>query len=74
MEMFKLIPSVADYIWGGRRLIEEYGIKTDKDPAAEAPQPVKTESSRVRLLNRFGKITKKFAELTETSLSFSRYL
>ena len=36
MEMFKLIPSVADYIWGGRRLIEEYGIKTNKDPAAEA--------------------------------------
>ena len=36
MEMFKLIPSVADNIWGGRRLIEEYGIKTDKDPAAEA--------------------------------------
>ena len=36
MEMFKLIPSVADYIWGGRRPIEEYGIKTDKDPAAEA--------------------------------------
>ena len=36
MEMFKLIPSVADYIWGGRRLIEEYGIKTDKAPAAEA--------------------------------------
>ena len=36
MEMFKLIPSVADYIWGGRRLIEEYGIKTAKDPAAEA--------------------------------------
>lgn len=36
MVMFKLIPSVADYIWGGRRLIEEYGIKTDKDPAAEA--------------------------------------
>lgn len=36
MEMFKLIPSVADYIWGGRRLIEEYDIKTDKDPAAEA--------------------------------------
>ena len=36
MEMFKLIPSVADYIWGGRRVIEEYCIKTDKDPAAEA--------------------------------------
>lgn len=36
MEMFKLIPSVADYIWGGTRLIDEYGIKTDKNPAAEA--------------------------------------
>lgn len=36
MEMFKLIPTVADYIWGGTRLIDEYGIKTDKNPAAEA--------------------------------------
>ena len=27
MEMFKLIPTVADYIWGGTRLIDEYGIK-----------------------------------------------
>ena len=36
MEMFKLIPSVADYIWGGRRIIQEYAIKTDKAPAAEA--------------------------------------
>lgn len=36
MEMFKLNPSVADYIWGGTRLIDEYGIKTNKSPAAEA--------------------------------------
>lgn len=36
MEMVKLTPSVADNIWGGTRLIEEYGIKTDKNPAAEA--------------------------------------
>lgn len=36
MEMFKLIPHIADYIWGGTRLIDEYGIKTDKNPAAEA--------------------------------------
>lgn len=36
MEMFKLIPTIADYIWGGTRLIDEYGIKTDKNPAAEA--------------------------------------
>ena len=36
MEMFKLTPFVADYIWGGTRLIDEYGIKTDKNPAAEA--------------------------------------
>ncbi len=36
MEMFKLEPFIADYIWGGNRLIDEYGIKTDKNPAAEA--------------------------------------
>ena len=36
MEMVKLSPFVADNIWGGTRLITEYGIKTDKDPAAEA--------------------------------------
>ncbi len=36
MEMFKLTPTIADYIWGGTRLIDEYGIKTDKNPAAEA--------------------------------------
>ncbi len=34
--MVKLTPSVADNIWGGTRLITEYGIKTDKNPAAEA--------------------------------------
>ncbi len=36
MEMVKLTPHIADYIWGGTRLIDEYGIKTDKNPAAEA--------------------------------------
>ena len=36
MEMVKLTPSVADNIWGGTRLITEYGIKTEKRPAAEA--------------------------------------
>ncbi|MDD6276896.1 MAG: class I mannose-6-phosphate isomerase [Clostridia bacterium] len=36
MEIVKLSPSVADNIWGGTRLIDEYGIKTDKRPAAEA--------------------------------------
>lgn len=36
MEMVKLSPFVADNIWGGTRLITEYGIKTEKDPAAEA--------------------------------------
>lgn len=36
MEMVKLTPSVADNIWGGTRLITEYGIQTDKNPAAEA--------------------------------------
>ena len=36
MEIVKLAPSVADNIWGGTRLIDEYGIQTDKRPAAEA--------------------------------------
>ncbi len=28
--------NLKDYIWGGRRLIEEFGFETDKDTAAEA--------------------------------------
>lgn len=36
MEIVKLSPFIADNIWGGTRLITEYGIQTDKDPAAEA--------------------------------------
>ncbi|MBQ7548066.1 MAG: class I mannose-6-phosphate isomerase [Clostridia bacterium] len=36
MEIVKLTPFVADNIWGGTKLIEEYGIETDKRPAAEA--------------------------------------
>ena len=32
----KLKAAVCENIWGGRRLIEEYGIKTDKANAAEA--------------------------------------
>ncbi len=31
-----LSPTVKDYIWGGTRLREEYGVKTDLDKAAEA--------------------------------------
>ncbi len=34
--MFKLIPYISSTIWGGRRLIDEYGIHTDKKNAAEA--------------------------------------
>ena len=34
--MFKLSPYISSTIWGGRRLIEEYGVKTDKKNAAEA--------------------------------------
>lgn len=36
MEIVKLSPFIADNIWGGTRLITEYGIETDKNPAAEA--------------------------------------
>lgn len=35
MEILKLIPSCKDYLWGGRRLVEEYGKKWDKDKLAE---------------------------------------
>ncbi len=31
----KLKPYVSETIWGGKRLIEEYGIETEKDNAAE---------------------------------------
>ncbi|MCR5834109.1 MAG: mannose-6-phosphate isomerase [Selenomonadaceae bacterium] len=36
MAILKLKPACKDYIWGGRRLIEEYGIRTEKTRAAEA--------------------------------------
>lgn len=31
-----LLPETKDYIWGGKKLKEEFGIKTDKEIAAEA--------------------------------------
>lgn len=36
MGILKLKPCCKDYIWGGRRLAEEYGIQSDKDVLAEA--------------------------------------
>lgn len=36
MELMKLIPATKDYLWGGTKLKEEYGIKSDKEPVAEA--------------------------------------
>ncbi len=36
METSRLIPFVTDYIWGGRKLIEEYNVVTSKAVAAEA--------------------------------------
>lgn len=35
MEILKLIPSQKDYLWGGRRLIDEYGKKSEKEKLAE---------------------------------------
>ena len=37
MELYpiKLIPYVSETIWGGRKLIDEYGVKTEKKNAAE---------------------------------------
>lgn len=36
MSILKLKPCCKDYIWGGRRLAEEYGIQYDRDILAEA--------------------------------------
>ena len=36
MEPVKIKPYVSATIWGGRRLIDEYGVQTDKPNAAEA--------------------------------------
>ena len=36
MKPCKIIPYISSTIWGGRRLIDEYGVQTDKENAAEA--------------------------------------
>jgi len=36
LQPIKLTPAVSSTIWGGRRLIDEYGVRTDKENAAEA--------------------------------------
>lgn len=36
MALLELAPACKDYIWGGNRLKEEYGVHTDMDPCAEA--------------------------------------
>ena len=36
MEILKLYPACKDYIWGGTKLRERYGKKTDMDPVAES--------------------------------------
>ena len=36
MKPVKLLPYISSTIWGGTRLVEEYGVHTDKQNAAEA--------------------------------------
>ena len=36
MKTFKLTPSCKDYLWGGEKLREEYGIQSDLYPLSEA--------------------------------------
>lgn len=36
MAILKLKPACKDYVWGGRRLIDEFNIKSDKNILAEA--------------------------------------
>ena len=35
MSIVKLTPAFKDYLWGGTKLKENYGKKTDMDPVAE---------------------------------------
>ena len=35
MEILKLKPAIKDYLWGGRRLVEEYNKESDLDKVAE---------------------------------------
>ncbi|MBQ7637574.1 MAG: class I mannose-6-phosphate isomerase [Clostridia bacterium] len=35
MEILKLMPAINEAIWGGKRLVDEYGFKTDKKNSAE---------------------------------------
>ena len=51
MEILKLVPECKDNLWGGMKLKEKYGKKTDKSPVAESWElsfhkdgPTKTES------------------------------
>ena len=36
MSIIKLTPAFKDYLWGGTKLKENYGKKTDMDPVAES--------------------------------------
>ena len=36
MSIFKLKPACKDYLWGGHRLVEEYGVEYDGEVLAEA--------------------------------------
>ena len=36
MSIVKLTPAFKDYLWGGTKLKENYGKKTDMDPVAES--------------------------------------
>ncbi len=36
MEILKLKPAIKDYLWGGRRLVEEYNKESDLDKVAES--------------------------------------
>ena len=36
MKIYKLCPSFKDYLWGGNKLKEKYGKKTDTTPCAES--------------------------------------
>ena len=36
MSIFKLVPAFKNYLWGGQKLVEKYGKKTEVTPVAES--------------------------------------
>lgn len=74
MDTVKLFPECKDNLWGGVKLVEKYGKKTDKRPCAESWDISFHENGLTRLEN--GKTLKESvtaAELGKNAAAFDRF-